>query len=77
MTLLNRFSRAMGRHGYRRHKSEGLTEFLARVRDPRLRLLALPFVQGFEEFYFKDRPMDAETLRRLRSQVDKISQKDR
>jgi hypothetical protein len=75
IALLNRFSRAMRRHGYRRHQSEGLSEFLVRVSDARLRYLALPFVRGFEEFYYKDRPMDAATLRRLRAQVDKISRK--
>jgi transglutaminase-like putative cysteine protease len=73
MELLHKFLRVMKRHGYRRHKSEGLSEFLARVSDARLRLLALPFVRGFEEFYYKDRPMDAATLRILRNRLDRIS----
>jgi transglutaminase-like putative cysteine protease len=75
MTLLHNFLRVMKRHGYRRHESEGLSAFLTRVDDARLRLLALPFVRSFEEFYYRDRPMDAETIQFLRNQISKISQK--
>jgi hypothetical protein len=73
ITLLRNFSRAMGRYGYRRHESEGLSEFLARVDDAKLRLLALPFVRNFEKHYYKDLPLDAAASRYLQGQIDKIS----
>jgi hypothetical protein len=73
MTLLRDFSRAMRRHGYRRHESEGLSEFLARVDDAGLRLLALPFVRSFEKYYYIDLPLNAAAARTLRNQIDKIS----
>ncbi|MDR1979765.1 MAG: DUF3488 and transglutaminase-like domain-containing protein [Synergistaceae bacterium] len=73
MALLKDFSRAMRRYGYRRHESEGLSEFLARVDDAGLRLRALPFVAAFEEHYYKDLPLDAATSRYLRNQIEKIS----
>jgi hypothetical protein len=73
MMLLRDFSRAMRRWGYRRRESEGLSEFLARVDDARLRTLALPFVRSFEEHYYRDLPLDAAASRYLRGQVDKIS----
>jgi hypothetical protein len=75
MALLRDFSRAMRRHGYRRHESEGLTEFLARIDDAKLRLLALPFVRSFEEHYYRDLPLDAAASRYLRGQIDKISKR--
>jgi hypothetical protein len=73
MMLLRDFSRAMRRCGYRRQESEGLSEFLARVDDARLRTLALPFVRSFEEHYYKDLPLDAAASRYLRGQIGKIS----
>jgi hypothetical protein len=73
IALLNSFLRAMRRRGYVRHESEGLSEFLSRVDDTALRILALPFVQAFQEFYYRDRDPDAMTLRFLRERVKKIS----
>jgi transglutaminase-like putative cysteine protease len=72
MALLKKFLSVLRRRGYRRRESEGLEEFIERVDDPRLRALALPFVRGFEEFYYKDRPMDAAALSRLRAYIDYI-----
>ena len=69
MALLAEFSRVMGRRGYRRRESEGLSEFLTHVADPHLRALALPFVRGFEEHYYGGRSLNAETLR---SSLEKI-----
>ncbi|MDR2179135.1 MAG: DUF3488 and transglutaminase-like domain-containing protein [Synergistaceae bacterium] len=73
MLLLRDFSRAMGRYGYRRHESEGLSEFLTRVDDAELRILALPFVRSFQEHYYKDLPLDDGASRYLRGQIEKIS----
>jgi hypothetical protein len=73
IALLNDFSRAMRRNGYRRHESEGLSEFLERVDDAHLRALALPFVRNFEGCYYRDRPMDSELLQNMRQRIRKIS----
>ena len=75
MILLRRFLRAMKRHGYTKHDSEGLEEFLAGIGDPELRALALPFVRRFDEFYYKDRPLDAQTRKYLQSQIKEIANK--
>jgi hypothetical protein len=74
IALLNEFIRAMRRKGYRKHESEGLSEFLARVDDPGLRLLAEPFVRGFEELYFRDIPMDAAARKQLRQHVAAVAE---
>jgi len=75
MALLHKFLRAMRRNGYHKHKSEGLTEFLGRVDDAPLRASALPFVRGFEELYFKDAVIDAESCKRLQKHIDAIARK--
>jgi transglutaminase-like putative cysteine protease len=72
IVLLNDFLRAMRRNGYRRHESEGLSEFLERVDDANLRILALPFVRNFEGCYYRDRPMDSELHQKLRQRIKKI-----
>jgi hypothetical protein len=74
IVLLKDFLRVMGRNGYLRHESEGLSEFLDRVDDARLRALALPFVRNFEGCYYRDRPMNTDLLQSLRKRIKKISQ---
>ncbi len=76
IVLLRAFERAMRRRGYVRHESEGLGEFLDRVDDPQLRSLAQPFVRRFEEFWYRDRPMDADTRKALRAAIDRIVKYD-
>ena len=73
--VLHHFLCAMKRHGYTKHNSEGLEEFLAGIGDPELRALALPFVRCFNKFYYKDRPLDAQTRKYLRSQIENIANK--
>jgi hypothetical protein len=71
--LLDRFSLVMRRHGYWRETSEGLEEFLARVDNTRLRDLARPFARRFQEFYYRDRPMDANAVKNLSFLLDRIN----
>ena len=75
IVLLNEFLRAMKRNGYSKHKSEGLSEFLARVDDSALRAAAGPFVQEFEKIYFKDTPLDALTRRLLKGYINDIARR--
>jgi transglutaminase-like putative cysteine protease len=71
--LLRRFLSVMKRCGYVRHESEGLEEFLARVGDEKLRILALPFVRRFEEFYYRDGAASAALRGALQDRLRKIT----
>jgi len=75
IVLLNEFLRVMKRNGYRKHASEGLSEFLERVDDASLRVAASPFVREFERVYFKDAPMAAHTRARPKGYVGNIEKK--
>jgi len=72
ITLLNNFLRVMKRNGYRKHASEGLSEFLERVDDASLRVAASPFVREFEKIYYKDAAMDAHASKRLKGYINNI-----
>jgi len=72
IVLLHKFLRVMRRNGYRKHESEGLSEFLERVDDASLRAAAIPFVREFEELYFKDTVIDASARRRLKAHIGSI-----
>ncbi|GHS90782.1 membrane protein [Synergistales bacterium] len=65
LALLRRFLRVMERHGVKRRESEGLEEFLSHVDEP-LRVLALPFVRRFEDFYYGGVTITASARRLLR-----------
>ena len=60
--LLRRFLRAVKRHGYTKHASEGLEEFSARIQDEELRIMTKNFAVIFGKAYFRDRPIDTETF---------------
>lgn len=62
--LLERFDRAMRKHGADRRNAEGLEEFVSRLNGP-LRRLAEQFVSDFEEVWYGGRPLDPERRERL------------
>jgi transglutaminase-like putative cysteine protease len=73
IVLLRRFQRGMKRHGYARHESEGLEEFLARVDDEELRNLALPFVRRFEDIYYGGATPDSAAQKTMRLRIEDIT----
>ena len=75
IVLLREFLRVMRRSGYRKHESEGLSEFLERVDDAPLRSAASPFVREFEELYFKDAAIDAPARKRLKGHIDAVARR--
>ena len=62
--LLN-FIRIMKRKGYNKHKSEGLREFSARL-PVHERTKVMPFIERFEEHYYKEKEFDETTVRLLK-----------
>ncbi len=64
--LLNAFFKTIGKHGYQKGRSEGLEEFVSRIRDNEIREKAYAFVIRFESFFYKDRKLGGAELRRLR-----------
>jgi transglutaminase-like putative cysteine protease len=71
--ILQAFLKEMGRKGYGKSRSEGLEEFASRVADVSLRERALAFVREFEGYYYRDRRIQGEELRRLKELIKKTS----
>jgi hypothetical protein len=80
--LLRDFLRVMKRKGYEKNPCDGLEEFLSsigsepssvsRLGELPVFELARSFVLRFEEFYFRDLPIDTDTETELRSILKKI-----
>jgi len=68
--ILNDFLKRMGRHGYKKSSSEGLEEFVARIKDERIQEKASRFVQAFEGYYYRDKRISREDMRKLRLLLD-------
>ncbi len=68
--ILKDFLKRMGRYGYRRNRSEGLEEFVARIQDERMREKAFRFVRAFEGYYYRDKRLLKEDMRELRLLLD-------
>lgn len=62
--LINIFTRIMKRKGYSKHKSEGLREFSSRL-PVHEKIKAMPFIERFEEYYYKEKEFDEKTVRIL------------
>lgn len=75
--LLHRFLRAMARQGFPRPPSAGLREFTAAIGDKPLQSLARRFCDLFEPYYFRDLPMDADTVRQLTEIIRQIKKRRR
>jgi hypothetical protein len=73
--LLRDFLRAMKRRGFEKKPCDGLEEFVDSIRGASgtNAELARSFVLRFEEFYFRDIPIDADSETELRSILKKIS----
>ena len=67
--LIAGFEKRMTRRGYRRHPSEGLEEFVARVAEPDLQVKASRFVKEFEEVFYRDRPFRGNAVKQLESTI--------
>jgi len=64
--ILDDFLKRMGRHGYKKNRSEGLEEFVSRIQEGNLREKASRFVQTFEGYYYRDKKLSKEDMRKLR-----------
>jgi len=68
--ILKDFLKRMARYGYRRNRSEGLEEFVARIQDERTREKAFRFVRAFEGYYYRDKRLSKEEIKELRLLLD-------
>jgi transglutaminase-like putative cysteine protease len=68
--ILKDFLKRMGRYGYEKHLSEGLEAFVARIQDERMRERAFRFVRAFEGYYYRDKRLSKEDIRRLTLLLD-------
>lgn len=68
--ILKDFLKRMGRYGYKKHRSEGLEEFVARIQDERMREKAFRFVRAFEGYYYRDKKLAREDVRRLKELLE-------
>jgi len=64
--LLAGFLRRMAAHGYTKFPHEGLEEFLERVDREDLRARARPFVEDFQQVYYRDQEFTRKTIEGLR-----------
>ncbi len=64
--LLAGFLRRMAAHGYTKFPHEGLEEFLERIDREDLRARARPFVEDFQQVYYRDREFTRKTIQGLR-----------
>jgi len=66
--ILDAFLRRMARRGYRKKSSEGLEEFIRFLPEGPPKAAAQKFVEQYQGFYYKDRPLsrrDKDDLRRV------------
>lgn len=70
--LLERFLRRLEGMGYRKTATQGLEEFVVTLPEGPTRDSAFAFVRAFEEIYFRDRPLDAETRARLEAIITRL-----
>ncbi len=64
--ILADFLRAMGKCGYKKAPSEGLEEFVSKITEEGTRERAFHFVREFEGYYYRDKKISKDEMRKLR-----------
>lgn len=64
--MLDDFLKRMARYGYKKNRSEGLEEFTARIQEEDIREKASRFVRAFEGYYYRDKRLSKEDIKKLR-----------
>lgn len=70
--LIKEFLKTLEAKGYKKDKTEGLEEFVLKIKEGDLKTLALDFVKIFEENYYKDKPFTKEKLNKLRESLNQL-----
>ncbi|MDI6801206.1 MAG: DUF3488 and transglutaminase-like domain-containing protein [Thermodesulfovibrionales bacterium] len=73
--LISSLLRKMARLGYKRHRAQGLEEFLLSISDKRLKQRAEEFVQKFEKRYYRDESFTKEEIKRLKDMLKYLTKK--
>ena len=58
--------------GYRKESTEGLEEFVIKIKEENLRAEALKFVKTFENLYYRDTPFTEEKIKELQEILNKL-----
>ncbi|MCL2768134.1 MAG: DUF3488 and transglutaminase-like domain-containing protein, partial [Synergistaceae bacterium] len=66
--LLHKFILAMKRKGFHKHRSEGLREFSNHLPENE-RIKAMPFIERFEEHYYKEKEFDKTAVKALKENL--------
>jgi protein-glutamine gamma-glutamyltransferase len=74
MKMLSRFLKTMGQEGYKKTGSQGLEEFVSLIEDKELKTIAYHFVTDFEKIFYKDKKLDRQDIKNLKSIIEDIKQ---
>ncbi|MCX7856765.1 MAG: DUF3488 and transglutaminase-like domain-containing protein [Deltaproteobacteria bacterium] len=73
-SILRDFLKKMKKIGYDRKKSEGLEEFVGRIKDEKIKKEALVFVNKFQEIIYKDRRILKEEISQLKKVLKNLNE---
>ena len=70
--LMKEFLKILEEKGYKKKETEGLEEFVSKIKDKKLKIEALNFVKIFEKIYYKDKPFTKERLNELKNIINRL-----
>ena len=70
--LMKDFLKILEEKGYKKKETEGLEEFVSKIKDKKLKVEALNFVKIFEKIYYKDEPFTKERLNELKNIINRL-----
>ena len=70
--LMKDFLKILEEKGYKKKETEGLEEFVSKIKDKKLKVEALNFVKIFEKIYYKDKPFTKEKLNELKNIINRL-----
>ncbi len=70
--IVRAFLKKMVKRGYKKRPPEGLEEFAANIAEGPLREGALAFIKEFERYYYADRSITREDMRRMKELIRRV-----
>ena len=70
--LMKEFLKILEEKGYKKEETEGLEEFVSKIKELQLREKALEFVKIFETFFYKDLSLSKSEIKKLKELIKDI-----
>ena len=73
--IIKLFQHQLSKYGYIKQKHQTLKEFISNIEDPNIKTKSITFINKFEQFYYKDKPINKKQFKQFKQIIKSINRK--